>query len=75
MLVRLKSLSKLNSRKSGVSLMYVVVVGGISASAALVLGSSLFPIYNHVSALTQRDQVIDISENRNLSITLRHFFC
>ncbi len=63
MLVRLKSLSKRNSRKSGVSLMYVVVVGSISASAALVLGSSLFPIYNHVSALTQRDQVIDISEN------------
>ncbi|MBX9947538.1 MAG: hypothetical protein K2Y39_00110 [Candidatus Obscuribacterales bacterium] len=58
-----KKFPKLKFRDRGVSLMYVVVVGGITASAALALGSSLFPIYNHVSSLTQRDQVIDISEN------------
>lgn len=54
---------KTNKRDRGVSLMYVVVVGGITAGAALALGSSLFPIFNHVSSLTQRDQVFDISEN------------
>lgn len=57
-----KSLTKKRSNRA-VSLMYVVVVGGVTASAALALGANLFPVYNHVSSLALRDEVIDAAES------------
>ena len=56
-------LAKINKRRStGISLMYVIVVGGVTASAAIALGASLFPAIKHVSTLAVRNEVIDIAE-------------
>lgn len=55
--------AKCSRRSNGISLMYVLVVGAITASAAIALGASLFPTLKHVSSLSIRDDVVGIAEN------------
>jgi len=43
--------------------MYVIIVGGVTTSAAIALGASLFPACSHVLSLANRDEVIGVAEN------------
>lgn len=63
MLLIRKQLKRIARKEAGISLIYVILVGGVTATAAIALGSSLFPACNHVSTLVMRDEVIDIAEN------------